>query len=349
MFRSNPLLSALALVAALLTIPLSAIARQTTARQSGDDEVVAMIGDEPITLAELEQFLAADLERLERERHKLLEQGLDPLIQQRLLAAEAERRGTSTEALLQAEVTSRTQPVTDAQVEAWYQANTARLQGRPKDQLLPQIKVFLEQQAAADARVSLVDELREKQKVVVRLEPQRATLDLDDATVKGPSDAAVTIVEFSDFQCPACKGFNPVLTQVLDTYGDKVQVAFRQFPLRSIHPQAQPAAEAALCAREQGKFWEIHDAMFADQRRLNPPELKELARALELDGEAFDACFDSGRHRALVDQDLERGERLGVTGTPSVFVNGREVAPGQVPTFQQMKALIDDELRRAGR
>ena len=349
MFRSNPLLSALALVAALLTIPLSAIARQTTARQSGDDEVVAMIGDEPITLAELEQFLAADLERLERERHKLLEQGLDPLIQQRLLAAEAERRGTSTEALLQAEVTSRTQPVTDEQVEAWYQANTARLQGRPKDQLLPQIKVFLGQQAAADARVALVDELREKQKVVVRLEPQRATLDLDDATVKGPSDAAVTIVEFSDFQCPACKGFNPVLTQVLDTYGDKVQVAFRQFPLRSIHPQAQPAAEAALCAREQGKFWEIHDAMFADQRRLNPPELKELARALELDGEAFDACFDSGRHRALVDQDLERGERLGVTGTPSVFVNGREVAPGQVPTFQQMKALIDDELRRAAR
>ncbi|HVS62355.1 MAG TPA: thioredoxin domain-containing protein [Thermoanaerobaculia bacterium] len=308
---------------------------------------MATIGGVPITRAELEESLAAELERVERERHKILEQGLDPLIERRLLEAEAERRGTTPEALIEAETTSRTEPVTDEQVEAWYQANASRLQNRPKEQLLPQIETFLGQQAAAQARGAFLDELRGRQEVVVHFEPLRVSLDLEDATLKGPSAAPVTIVEFSDFQCPACRSFNPILTQVLEAYGDRIQVAFRQFPLRSIHPQAQPAAEASLCAREQGKFWEVHDAMFADQRSLEPPQLKELARRLGLDGEAFDECFDEGRHRAVVDRDLARGQQVGVTGTPSVFVNGREVAPGRVPSFEEMKALVDDELRRA--
>jgi protein-disulfide isomerase len=164
--------------------------------------------------------------------------------------------------------------------------------------------------------------------------------------VLGPEGAPVTIVEFSDFQCPACRSFNPILDQILDAYGDSVRVAFRQYPLRAIHPQAQPAAEASLCARDQGKFWELHDAMFANQKGLAPAQLKELARELELDGEVFDQCLDGGTYRAIVDQDLARGESAGVSGTPSVFINGREVAPGQVPSFEQMKALIDDELRR---
>lgn len=342
MHRSTRVLEALLLAGALLLVPVAATAAQS------DDEVVATVGGKAITLAELEEFLAAQLDQIERERHKILEQGLEPLIQLRLLEAEAERRGdTTAQELLQSEVESRTQPVTDEQVEAWYQQNASRLQNRPKDQLLPQIKAFLGQQAGAVARQAFVDELREKQEVKVLFEPLRAELELTDATLKGPADAPITLVEFSDFQCPACKSFNPILSQVLDEYGDKIQVAFRQFPLRSIHPQAQPAAEAALCAREQGKFWQIHDAMFADQRSLNPPDLKQLARTLELDGEAFDACFDEGRHRPLIEEDLARGQQLGVSGTPSVFINGREVAPGKVPSYEQMKDIIEDELRRA--
>jgi len=330
------------LVALLLALPVPAGARETT-----DDEVVATIGDVPITRAELEESLAAQLEQLERERHKILEQGLDPLIEERLLAAEAERRGTTADALLRDELERRAQPVTDEQAEAWYQANTARLQGRPKEQLLPQIKTFLGQQATAQARAALFDELRAQQKVVVHFEPLRVPLDLENATLKGASDAPVTIVEFSDFQCPACRAFNPVLSQVLEAYGDRIQLAFRQFPLRAIHPQAQGAAEASLCAREQGKFWELHDAMFDDQRSLQLDQLKASARELGLDGEAFDACLDEGRHRMLVDADVARAEQAGATGTPSVFVNGREVSPGQVPTFEQVKAVVDDELRRA--
>jgi protein-disulfide isomerase len=313
-----------------------------------DGEVVATIGDVAITRAELEASIAAELERLDRERHLLLEQGLEPLIERRLLQSEADRRSVAVDELLRVELQDRIQPVTDEQVEAWYQANRSRINpSAAKEQVMPEIKAYLAQQAAADARAALVAELRADRKVVVHFEPLRADLDLEGATIKGPEKAAVTIVEFSDFQCPACRSFNPVLSQVLQAYGDQVRVAFRQFPLRSIHPQAQAAAEASLCAREQGKFWEIHDAMFADQRSLQPDQLKTLARTLGLEEEAFDACIDEGRHRALIEQDLARGQRVGVSGTPSVYVNGREAAPGQVPSFERMKELIDDELRRA--
>jgi protein-disulfide isomerase len=328
--------SALALTSLLLA----------TAVCADDGEVVATVGGEKITRGELEKSLAADLERLDRERHLLLEQGLQPLIERRVLQSEADRRGVAVEELLRTELQSRMQTVTDEQAKTFFEANSSRING-PYEQVLPEIKNYLAQQAAASARSSLIADLSAEHKVVVHFEPLRVELGLEDATLKGPEQAAVTIVEFSDFQCPACRSFNPILSQVVEAYGDQVQVAFRQFPLRSIHPQAQPAAEAALCAREQGKFWQLHDAMFADQRSLNPPQLKALALTVGLDGDAFDACLDEGRHRQLIDQDLERGERAGVTGTPSVFINGREVSPGRVPSFEQLQAVIDDELRRA--
>jgi protein-disulfide isomerase len=156
----------------------------------------------------------------------------------------------------------------------------------------------------------------------------------------------VTIVEFSDFECPYCSRVVPSLDQVVAKYEDSVRLVFRQFPLTSIHAQAQKAAEASLCADEQGRFWDMHDAMFAQQKELAVPQLKELAASLELDGEAFAECLDSSKFAAQVAADLRAGQAAGVSGTPAMFINGRFVN-GAVP-YETLAAIIDEELARRG-
>lgn len=313
-----------------------------------NDGLVAKVAGKAVTQAELEELLATQLAQIDRQRQQLLEQGVQPLIERKLLEHEASERNTTVDELIQAEVDAKTTEVTDAEVETWYEQNRARLRGT-KEQLLPQIKTFLGQQQASEIRQALVSDLQEKYDVEIYFEPYREQLGDEGATVKGAADAPVTIVEFSDFQCPACRGFNPTLSQVQDKYGDKVRVVFRQFPLRSIHPQAQKAAEASLCAKDQGKFWELHDKMFGNQGNLAIGGLKQMAEELELDMTAFNECLDSGEYAERVAADLQIGESIGVSGTPAVFVNGRVVAPGRVPSLEMLSNVIEEELLRADR
>ncbi len=142
--------------------------------------------------------------------------------------------------------------------------------------------------------------------------------------MRGPADAPITIVEFSDYQCPFCARVNPTLAKVRETYGDKVKIVFKDFPLPN-HPEAPKASEAAHCAAEQKKYWEMHDAMFANQRALQVPVLKQTARTIGLDGAAFDQCLDSGKYAATVRGGNELGERMGVNSTPTLYINGRAV------------------------
>ena len=160
---------------------------------------------------------------------------------------------------------------------------------------------------------------------------------------KGPANAPITIVEFSDFQCPFCSRVNPTLAQVREKYGDKVRIVFRQFPL-SFHQQAQKAAEASLCAGDQGKFWELHDAMFADQQALGVDQLKTKAAGLGVNAEQFNQCLDSGKHAATVQADLKDGSAAGVSGTPAMFINGRFLSGAQ--PLNEITKVIDDELAR---
>jgi protein-disulfide isomerase len=155
----------------------------------------------------------------------------------------------------------------------------------------------------------------------------------------------VTIVEFSDFQCPFCSRLLPTMEQVKQKYGDKVRIVFRQYPL-PMHPNAQKAAEASLCANEQGKFWEMHDAMFKNQQELAVDNLKSKAAALGLKAETFNQCLDSGKYAAQIQGDIKAGSAVGVSGTPAMFINGRFIS-GAVP-LEQITSVIDDELKRKG-
>lgn len=173
--------------------------------------------------------------------------------------------------------------------------------------------------------------------------PAVVNVSVDDDPARGPEDAAVTIIEFSDFQCPYCgRFFQQTLPQLVAQYGDRIRFVYRDFPLDQIHPNARNAAIAAECADDQGKFWEYHDVLFSNQQALGVADLKRYAEQLELDVAAFSECLDSQKHNDEVNADLRDGLQAGVTGTPTFFINGRRVVGAQ--PLQTFQALIDQAL-----
>jgi protein-disulfide isomerase len=335
-----PLAVGLALAASLVL--------DVTAGKDGPPDPVAEIDGRPVAWGELEQRVAGQLQQLEIQRHRLLETALDALVEERLLDAESARRGVSREELLGSEVSSKIRPVTDAEVDAWYAENQARVR-RPKEEVAEQIRELLKRQREQTRRAELLASLRKRFEVVSHLEPFRLDLDPDGAPVQGPAGAPVTLVEFSDFQCPYCARINPTVSALRERYGDKLRVVFRQFPLRQLHPHAQKAAEAALCAGDQSEFWPMHDAIFASQQQMSVADMKAHADRLDLDTARFAACLDGEEKAEAVQKDLDAGRRAGVSGTPALFINGRPVqlVNGR-PFVDQLAEVVDDELRRLG-
>jgi protein-disulfide isomerase len=340
-FRKQLIPGALVLAAALGVLPACA---QQKAAASGSNQVLAVVDGKPITEADIRAKNADQFKALDREYqqnvHQLLESSLDQAVQDRLLDAEAAARKVGKDQLL-AEI--KPAAVTDADVDAFYEQNKAQIP-RPKDQVAAQIKTYLEQQGQQKARSEYFKTLEAKYKVDMKMEPIRVDV-AATGPAKGPANAPVTIVEFSDFQCPFCSRLTPTLKQVEEKYGNKVRLVFRQYPL-PFHQNAQKAAEASLCAADQGKFWELHDAMFGNQSELGVDQLKAKAASLGLNADKFNKCLDSGEKAAAIQDDIKAGSAAGVSGTPAMFINGRFIN-GAVP-LDNITTVIDDELRRAG-
>lgn len=167
-----------------------------------------------------------------------------------------------------------------------------------------------------------------------------------DEPAWGPADARIVIIEYSDFQCPYCKMFmENTYARLRQMYSDQVRFIYRDFPLDSIHPRARPAAEAAQCAHEQGKFWEYHDLLFANQQALETSDLKRYAQQLGLDMDQFNTCVDTRKYQASVEADVQAGLRQNVTGTPTFFINGQALVGAQ--PLEAFQAVIA-QLTRAG-
>lgn len=178
-------------------------------------------------------------------------------------------------------------------------------------------------------------------------QPTKVAVSADDDIVKGDKNAPVEIIEFSDFQCPFCGRFySDTLPQIQKEYIDtgKVKLVYRDFPLSSIHPQATPAAEAAECAKEQGKFWEYHDKLFQNQASLSTASYKQWAADLKLNTQQFNDCVDKRKYQSEVTKDYQDGQAAGVSGTPSFFVNGINIRGAQ--PFSAFKTIIDQELAK---
>jgi len=304
----------------------------------------AFVAGKPIPAKDVDDMIGAQVMELRAREYQLRSQALEALVAQALIEKEAQVRGVTTEALYHSEVEAKA-VVTDADAKAYYEANKARIGATPEAEALPQIKAGLGQQRESERRAAFARELREKYEVKVLLEPYRVPVDIGAAPVRGNPKAPVTIVEFSDFQCPYCVRARPTVKRVREVYGDKVRFVFRHFPL-DFHPQAEKAGEAAACAGDQGKFWEMHDLLWTSTGKLQVDDLKAHAATLGLDTTAFAQCLDSGRHDGLVAADLEAGKGFGISGTPAFFVNGRPLVGAQ--PFEAFAQVIDDELQRQG-
>ncbi len=307
---------------------------------------LAEVNGVAITARDVERSLGAKLSQLEEQIYTLKRNELDALVAQSLLAQEAAKRGVSVAALMDDEVTSKVALVTEKEIDEYYQANKARMRG-DETSVRPQIRSLLQQQKLTARQGIYLASLRSRAKIVVRLEPPAAAridVAIAGAPLRGAPDAAVTVVEFSDFECPFCKQANGTLAKLMETYSGKIRLVYRDFPLENIHPQARRAAEAARCARDGGKFWEYHDVLFVQSPKLAPEDLKRYASQVGLDVEKFDTCLAGGAQSAPVQKDLDEGTQLGITGTPAFFINGRFLSGAQ--PIERFARMIDDELAR---
>jgi protein-disulfide isomerase len=327
-----------------LFLAFLAAALLAAAAPPAEDRPAATVAGEPIPLAAVDDVVKSQLMEIRAREHQLRSQALDALIAQSLLEKEAKARGLSEDALEKAEVLDKA-GVGDDEARAYYEANKARIGSMPEEEAMKQIRAGLAQQRQGERRAAFARELRSKYDVKVLLEPYRIPVALGDAPVRGSAMAPVTILEFSDFQCPYCVRSRPTVARIRETYGDKVRWAFRHFPL-SFHDKAEKAGEAAACAGDQGRFWEMHDRLWASSAKLGLADLKQHAVALGLDAAKFDQCLDSGQHAGLLERDEEAGQGYGVSGTPAFFVNGRPLVGAQ--PFEAFQQVIDDELARAG-
>jgi protein-disulfide isomerase len=239
--------------------------------------------------------------------------------------------------------------VTADEISAYYQENLDRWKNwkGTMDELRERVRVYLEQQKKYQIMMSAAKSLEPKYGVVVFLkEPtlKVSKVDIEGSYSTGPKDAPVTIVEFSDYQCPACRSGHPVVSQVREIYKGKLRWVFKDFPLR-MHKEAAAAAEAARCAGEQSKFWEYQDVLYASPEELSNQTFEKLAQDLGMNTIAFKECIESGKYKPLVDKDIAEAKRVGVDRTPSFVINGR-LSTG-APGLDKFKRLIDEELNGA--
>lgn len=342
----------LAALAALAAIFGAACALPSSAQGQAEDEVVARIGDTTITFDDVEDAWHGEdprgrmqaLQDLYEERLRVL----DTVVGNHLIDREAEARGVSREELLAEELPVRTSEVTEDEIERIYDRNKDRLGGRTLEEMRPEIRQILEQQRPALALFEYMDELREvSDDVSIMLDPPRQQIEaLAADRSRGPADAPVVIVEFSDFECPYCGRATATLTALLDRYPDEIRFVYKDFPLPN-HPNAFKAAEAGHCAHDQGKFWEFHDRLFVQQEALDVESLKMYADELGLDAGEFSACLDDGRHAPSVDREKAAGRGYGADSTPTLFINGRPVF-GAMP-LDVFDRIVREELDAAAR
>jgi protein-disulfide isomerase len=305
--------------------------------------VFATIKGENITSGDVEDSLLPLVFDVQQQVYKLRSDELELSINDTLLGQEAAKRQITTNALLEAEV--KPAPVTDQQVQTFYDQNKERVSGdfaQTKDA----IRQYLEQVQVRQAERTFVEKLRAAatiQTFLVAPESPVFSISTTDQPSLGKPDAPVTIIAFTDYQCPSCAAMHPQLERLVKEYGDKVRLVTRDFPL-SQHTEAFKAAEAAEAARDQGKYWEYIQILLRNQSALTVDKLKGYASELALDRTRFDSALDSGKFAESVQRDIEDGMRLGINGTPTIFINGRRVS---AKDYDELKASVDAAFKAA--
>jgi protein-disulfide isomerase len=340
--RQAVLLSSLSLVCAAACSPSGGARAASPAPAPPDKgEVVAEVAGRAVTREEVDQRAAGGLQRLEQEAYELRRQALDELVAERLVEQEAAARGVTPEALFKAEVADKVGVPTPEQVRSIYEGSRDRLGDRSFAEVAPHIERSLRDQARSEREAEFHRQLRARSTVKVALAPPRATVTVPaDAPALGPADAKVTIVGYLDYQCPYCHRAQAIVDRVVEQYKGRVRLVHQDFLLG--RPRSLPAARAARCAGDQGRFWDYHRSLLMKPGDMSDEDLRGRAAALSLDGVRFGACLASTAHDAAIQKAVEDGHALGITGTPTFFVNGRRLV-GARP-FEDFQELIEAEL-----
>jgi protein-disulfide isomerase len=316
-----------------------------TPPETGADRarVFATVNGKQVTSGDVEDALKPLIFSVQEQVYDLRKQALDVKINDLLLAGEAKKRNVTADGLFDAEVLPRVKPITEADARRFYEENKSRVPGS-FDQLQQQIVEYLRNREQGNAAAAYAEELRKAATVQVLLklpEPPVFEIAIDDRPWRGGVNAPVTIIEFTDYECPSCAATHPVLEELVKEFGDKIKLVARSFPLDQ-HKHAFKAAEAAEAAREQGKYWEYVAILFTNQKALEVDKLKEYASRLGLDRQKFDAALDSGKFSDHVKKDLAEGDKIGVDSTPTVFINGKRARD---KTREALKTAIEAALK----
>ena len=326
-------------IASLLVMGLSLTAATILYGQAAQEprQVVARVSGADLTLSDLQQDEGGKLLQAEYQYYLNERKALEELIDNRLLGDEARKKNIPLEQLLETEVYKGVKDPTEDQLEVYYEGLDTQ---EPYKSVREDVLQHIRELRRTKARAAYVEQLRKEAKINVMLMPPSAQVDVSKAYARGSDNAPVVLVEFADYQCPYCQKVNPQIQQLKKEYGDNLTVIFKDFPL-PMHHGSEKAAEASRCAGEQGKFWEYHDVLFYS-KLLDVDALKEHARVLKLDGDRFDTCLDSGAETGAVKKDLDEAKSLGLTGTPSFFVNGHFFSG--VVDYAALKDIVNQQL-----
>ncbi len=309
--------------------------------------VVAVVDGAPITAEELAIEGAGQLLEARKALYDARSQAMESIITDRMVQRELTSRGLTEAELIALEVDDKVTEPSDEAIAMFYAQNQGQMGDASLEEMRGPIAAHLQQRQAGELTRAFIDSLEDKYKVERHLEGLRIEVAAGESARLGKASAPVTIIEFSDFQCPYCTTAAHTVKEVMGKYGDKVSLVYRHFPL-PMHREAGKAAEGAECAREQneGAFWSFHDALFADQKPWQTDDLIGYAEGLELDVQEFTRCLNSDRHAATVMKDIEDGQAVGMSGTPGFYVNGIVISGAQPASV--FYDIIDRELERVG-
>ncbi|MCC7072225.1 MAG: DsbA family protein [Deltaproteobacteria bacterium] len=315
------------------------------------DTVVGSLDGAPVKLADL----GDDLRRAEEKAlwqycdavAETRSRAFEGLVVEKLVEKAAGKAGVSPDQWVNAELGKRATPPTEAELQAFYDSIKPP-DAPPLVEVKDRLVMMMQQERAQTSARALFGELQAAAKVERSLPDVRSpprTIEVPAWTGrKGTAGAKVRVVEFADYQCPYCSRAADAMRALAKRYGDRVEFAYRNFPLRSIHPDADRAAQAAQCAGRQGKFWEMHDKLYGAQDKLDVESVLAFGKDLGLDTAKLESCIANGETAAEVEADLKEATDLGIEGTPSFFINGR---PHQGnPSEAALAAAIDAELAR---
>jgi protein-disulfide isomerase len=308
-----------------------------------DSTVVADVGGVKVTMGELEQEESNKLLAAHYTYYQAETKALEELVDKRLIEQKAKSEGLTTEQLLNRDIRSQVKDPTEDQMKVYYEGlDTDQPYEAVRQKILDKIRDVRTNHLTA----AYVRALRAETPVFIALAPPHVSVETTNAAATiGPKAPVVTLVEFADYECPYCQKVAADLKKLQADLGDKVALSYKDFPL-PMHARAEKAAEAGRCAAKQDKFWELHDSMF-HTKSLEVDQIKEQAKKVGLDTVQFDKCLDSGEEAKAVEDDRKEGIKLGITGTPSFFVNGHFLSGAL--DYASLKKVVDQQIAEATR